>query len=114
GLLLDAVRGHRPDLGQHVLAGIEQSAARAKYGLAVLCGVPGNAAARLKLRSLIWNGAIERETGIAEECGECRGLRVDRLGHDLRVPAQPVIEGDAVADGPLVLRKQRILFVRDV
>ena len=114
-LLLDAVGRDRSDLAQHVLPGVVDAGAAAQRPT---CR-PGptshaNADARLKLLPLIGNRAVGRKPRIVQEGRERGRLRIDGLRHQLRVPAQAVVDRQAVARLPLVLDEERELLVVDV
>ena len=113
-LLLNPVRRDRSDLAQHVLAGIEDARAAADDCLAVLRDVPCKAGARLHFFPLIGKRAVRGKPRIVEEHRVRRCFRVYRLRHDLRVPAQTVIDGEPVARLPLVLHEQREFLVADI
>ena len=113
-LLLNAVRRNRSHLGEHVLPGVVDAGAAADDRLAVLRDIPRKPGSRLNLLPLMVNRAVGGESRIVQEDRVRRGLRVDGCRHQLRVPAESVVDGQPVTHLPFVLNEQRELLVVDV
>src|SRR5262245_7725833 len=113
-LLLNPVRRHRSDLTEHVLPGVIDAGAATQHRFTVLVDVPSEPSTGLKLFPLIRDRAIRRKSWIVQKSSVGRGLRVDGLRHLLSVPAKAVINGQTMANLPLVLNEQCELFVADV
>ena len=73
--------------------------------------VPRGAETRLNHPHLARDGAVGREQRIRQERRKRGRLRVHGLGHLLRVPAQAVLQRQAVRRLPLVLGEERELVV---
>src|SRR5205823_12493039 len=76
--------------------------------------VPREADAWLELLPLIGDSAVGRESRIGQERRIRRLLRIDGLRHDLRVPAQAIIERQAAAGLPAILDEQCELVIVDI
>src|SRR5260370_586863 len=105
-LLLDAVGGDRPNLGQHVLARIEYAVARAQCGLAVSANVPRETSAWLEFLVLVGEKTGRIKIGSAQITSVRRtGWRDGGIRKPLGIPAQTVVKSEVPPNFPGVLNE---------